>query len=418
MDTAAAIPALRRLRVQGLRRAGEPVVALHDPLGVADAGADWPVVVPSRVFEIARRFDGASGSAHIALGLRGWAEPPTTDEIARVAAGFSEKLLLDDGRFRSAAAAALARWNELEARPCRDSAVLAATDAEARFGLRMRIAGLVADDWDMPPPRGLRALFAPGGSFDRAGRLYGRVYAAARHARPERVILLSSAGAPLEPLLVPLARPLSTPIGTPQFDADGLARLAIDAGASQLAHARHVALERHALFLGLLLPRVPVLPLLVGALPARLPDAQDSPRGLPEVERAVAALERVIGDPQRTLVIACFELAHFDARAEQPLELGARTGARLRPYDQRAMDRALAVDAEGFWREGLTLDDAWRAAQLTAPYLALRLLEARARSLDPDSALTGDVLGYLQSHGKDDLSSWVAAAFLERSRDA
>jgi AmmeMemoRadiSam system protein B len=418
MPAPAAIPALRRLRVQGLHRSGEPVVALHDPLGVADAGADWPVVVPSRVFEIARRFDGTSGAEQIAFGLRAWTHPPTADEIARVAAGFSEKLLLDDGRFRSAAAEALARWNELDARPCRDRAVLEASDADARFGLRMRVAGLVADDWDMPPPRELRALFAPGGSFERAGRLYGRVYAAARHAQPERVVLLSSAGAPLEPLLVPLSRPLATPIGTPRFDAEGLARLAIDAGASQLAHARHVALERHALFLALLLPRVPVLPLLVGALPARLPDAQDSPRGLPEVERALEALQRSIGDPSRTLVIACFELAHVDARAEQPLELGARTGELLRPYDQRAMDRATALDAEGFWRAGLALDDAWRAAQLSAPYLALRLLEARAQALEPGHALTGDVLGYLQSRGRDDLSSWVAAAFLERPLDA
>ncbi|MBM3975393.1 MAG: hypothetical protein FJ299_00205 [Planctomycetes bacterium] len=416
MPHRAAIPALRRLRIQGLRHDGEPVVALHDPLGLADAGAEWPVVVPARVFEIARRFDGESAPEEIALALRAWPSPPTTEEVARVAGGFSDKLLLDDPRFRAAAALALERWNAQPARPWRDPLVLAATDADSRFGLRMRVAGLVADDWDMPAPRGVHALFAPGGSLERAGRLYGRVYAAARQIHPERLVLLSSAGAPLDPLLVPLTRTLATPLGAPLSDAEGLDRLRIDAGVLELAHARHLALERHALFLALLLPRTRVLPLLVGALPARLPDAQDAPRGLPEIERALDALRAAVGDPARTLVIASFELAHVDARTEQPLAFNARTGSALRPFDQQAMDRALEVDADAFWRAGMALDDAWRAGQLVAPYLALRLLEERTPA--PGSTLVGETLGYVQSQGSDDLSSWVAAAFLERQSDA
>jgi hypothetical protein len=157
-----------------------------------------------------------------------------------------------------------------------------------------------------------------------------------------------------------------------------------------------------------------VLPLLVGALPLCLPDGQTSPRHLPEVEAAVDALQRLGGDPRRTLVIACFELGHLDRRAEQPIPFNAQAGARLRPLDRAAVDRALELDAEEFWREGVRFEDAWRAGQLVAPYLALRLLQQRAAALPAGRALGGDVLGYVQSAGSEDLSSWVAAAFLER----
>lgn len=401
-------PLLRRLRVEALRRERESLVGLHDPLGVAETDEGGRIVIPAEIWEIARCFDGQGSAAEIAHRLTRAGRPLRAEDVERVAQGFSQRRLLQDASFESAARARLAEARALGLRRARG----AGREYEAqRFELRVRLAGMVADDWDMPAPPETLAAFAPAGPLDRLGRLYARTWAALRWwgRHFQRVVLLSSAEHPLEQLLVPTALPFETPLGRSEIDREALAALALEPGLDELAHLEHMGLERHALFLQLFAAQAPIVPLLVSALPARLPDGQSAPRGLPEVERALEALARLDALPGPTLWLCSFDLAVLGAEAREGLEPTLAGAARLRELDRASMDAARALDADGFWRAGLGWPDARRAGALSAPYLLLRRLAERP-SADA-LPLIGEVAGYLQSSQPGSLMAAVSALF-------
>jgi AmmeMemoRadiSam system protein B len=407
-------PLLRRLSARALRRGAEDLVELRDPLGLAlgAAGAGEPLYVPRSVWEVARLFDGHTQPTEIAaqLARRGGTAPRVTaEEVQRVARGFSEKLLLEDARSGSAAIAA---WDELRAQSVRPARGPGRDYEPDPLELRIRVGGIVANDWDMPSPPGLHALFSSAASLARAAPLYARTYAAVRHAAPEiaRVLLLGSARGTLDALLAPSRVPYATPLGELRLDREGLAALALEPGRGELAHRATLTLERHALFLRLLMPGVPVLPLLVGSLPERLPDAQSDPRGYEPLERALEALARVEALPGNCLIVCAFDLAQLSSGSSEPLAHTPSGAQALRELDRACVDRAALIDAAGFWQRGLELPGAERVANLSAPYLALRLLEARAeRGAHP----IGSVLGYVQSVQVEDLVAGLAMAFHE-----
>lgn len=406
-------PLLRRLSARALRRGEEQLVELRDPLGLAlgPAGASDTLYVPRTVWEIARLFDGHTPLSAIAetLSRRRGAERVTTEEVQRVARGFSEKLLLEDAR---SGGAAIAAFDELRAQRVRPARGPGRDYEPDPIELRIRVGGIVANDWDMPAPSGLHALFSSAAPLGRAAPLYARTYAALRHSAPEiaRVLLLGSARAPLDSLLAPSRVPYATPLGELRHDAAGLEALGLEPGRGELAHRATLTLERHALFLRLLMPVVPVLPMLVGSLPERLPDARSDPRGYEPLEHALEALARIEALPGHCLILCAFDLAQLTSASTEPLAHSPSGAQALRELDRACVDCAATIDAAGFWQRGLELPGAERVANLSAPYVALRLLEARAaRGARP----IGSVLGYVQSVQVEDLVAGLAMAFHE-----
>jgi len=404
---------LRRLSARALRRGEDELVELRDPLGLAigTSGAGEAVYVPRSVWEIARLFDGHTPAAAIAAQLTGRGGPQrvTTEDVLRVARGFSEKLLLEDAR---SGAAAIAAFDELRAQSVRPARGPGRDYELDPLELRIRVGGIVANDWDMPAPSGLHALFSSAAPLGRAAPIYARTYAALRHSVPgiARVLLLGSARAPLDALLAPSRVPYATPLGELRLDREALEALALEPGRAELAHRATLTLERHALFLRLLMPNMPVLPLLVGGLPERLPDAHTDPRGYEPLERALEALARVEALPGPSLILCAFDLAQLTSASSEPLAHSPSGAQALRELDRACVDRAALIDADGFWRRGLELPGAERAANLSAPYLVLRLLEARA---ERGARVMGSVLGYVQSVQLEDLVAGLAMAFHE-----
>lgn len=404
-------PPLRRLGVSAPLPGDQ--VALYDPLGVSTAASDG-LLLGLEEWTWAQGFDGETGVVELAqrigLGAHGPVQP---EAIAALAERLSQEHLLEDARFRSALERAFDGFRRCERRAALGAGSEYPSDP---FDLRVRLGGVVADDWYMPQLVGALAIWAPGGPLPNASSLYGRAWASVRHARDEiaRIVVLGSVGAPLSQLLVPLAKDFETPLGTVTVDRAALAELGVLPGRDQLAHARASVIERQVLMARLLFPNTPVVPLLVGALETGS-DPHGSPRGDERVEDALAGLDRIVAMEGRTLIVAAADLYHLRApdagTAGGPrgtLMAGAR-GVDISGCDRRSLDAVDELDAEGFADIALGEGDPGRASQAAATYLLLRHLEGRPESAAGE--LRSSILGYLQCPAPQVLFSAGAAVF-------
>lgn len=394
---------LRPLGVVRATAEGRGLVRLLDPLGLAgpDEAGGRPrpeLVLEERAYALARFFDGRRTPAEIAAEWRASSgQPLAAAEVEALAAGLSARCALDDARF---AARRDAEWRAFASSPERPF-VGAGSDYEGSpFDLRVRIAGLVADDWDMPPTPGVFGLVAPACDLARGARLYARSYAALRHAGSEyaRVLLIGQLRAPLVAPIVALDRAFATPLGTVPCDLEGVRALGLERTTEELAHRGALVLERQCLFLRLLFPRLAIVPVLAAELDPR------SRAGAAAVERAALGLARVLALPGRTLVLVASDLSE---RGGPPP--GPDAARALREEDRECIERLAAADAEGLVaRAGRRRQG---AGSLFALWLLARLAGGR-RSLDPDRGpLEGSVLGYQQMQGPGTFASAASVLF-------
>ncbi|HVS19980.1 MAG TPA: hypothetical protein VMT18_15350, partial [Planctomycetota bacterium] len=144
----------RPLEVAPFEREGRRCVRLRDPLGLSpNASAEGGWVVSAQRWDELRAGD---------------------DEATR-------QLLLDDGACAAALRVARERWDASEALAARGAGLDYEADA---FALRVAVAGMVADDWDMPPPADASALWLPATGLRGRSALFARGWAAVRHLAP------------------------------------------------------------------------------------------------------------------------------------------------------------------------------------------------------------------------------------------
>ena len=375
-------PRLRTVSARPGEHDGTVGVFLDDPLGVARDTQ----FLPLSSWRIAASLDGRATCAGIAETLNEETAAALAEaDVAAVVDGLSRRLLLEDEAFERALESELQRFRDAGLRPL----VGAGSDYEGNaFALRIELAGLVADDWDMPPLPHAAGCWAPGARIAEARALYARSYASIRHARPARVVVLASAGARLPRLGVPLDMDLETPFGSVSVDREGLAALGLFAGAEVLCHRDHLAIERHALFLRLCFPRAAVLPLLIGDV--------DATAESDAVEELVDGLARVAALDGGTLFVCAADLGCVS---------GEQSTLAQREEDAECIDCATRLDVDGLWQNGATgTADRSRRAQLAAPHVFLRTL----RAVGPE--LRGSTLGYQQFGSRLDPPGSVRAA--------
>ncbi|MEM7516805.1 MAG: AmmeMemoRadiSam system protein B [Planctomycetota bacterium] len=395
-------------------------VLLRDPLGVSEEARE-PFAISPRHYAIARLFDFERSIEDVAERFSSAAESSgfekaTPEEVENIALSLSEKCLLEDRYFEDQHAKQL---DEFRASPHRVAVGPGRDYTADNFDLRIRLGGVVAGDWDLPPVPTLAGLVTPATDFGRAAKLYGRSFAALRHGARElrRVVILGAGRRPTKRLLAPCTRPYRTPLGVTDLDVEALAALSLVPGPDELAHRDTLTLERQLLFLQLVAPRVPVLPLLCGSLP---PDC-DSPRD--ETESAVRALRRVLEGEGRTVIVAATDLARWGAGHASPERPSPSNLRELRQIDAALGERLAALDAEALWREDelLARGDVGRAASLTPLYLLLRALETpgpgqdssegvKARRARESGDLRGSVIGYQQMQSAAEVVASAAVA--------
>lgn len=397
-------PLLRPLEAVALSRDGRDVVLLKDPLGVSASPDAGPWIVTPLEWRVARAMNGERTLDEIAARLREehGLELDARDVLQTVNA-FSSRFLLADETYETELHRQL---DEFRAAPFRVACGPGRDYTADNIDLRIQLGGIVANDWDMPPVPTLCGLIAPAAGFGRAGKLYARAYGALRHRSREleRVVLLGRARARLDRMLVPLTKPCKTPMGVTKQDSEGLRTLAVVPGRDELAHRDELVLERHLLFLRLIAPEVPVLPILLGDFTGDVPSEDEN------VDSAIDALRRVFELSPATVVIVATDLAHVGHGHDSLLANSPETANRMRALDADLGDLASRLLHEEFFERGTREPDGARRRNLLGPYLLMRLLEDRTvpRTGDP---VRGSVAGYLQLTSEGELVTAATIAY-------
>ena len=162
-----------------------------------------------------------------------------------------------------------------------------------------------------------KAIIAPHAGYQYSGPTAAFAYRLleGRRSLIERVVLLGPAHRVyLQGMALPSAQAFSTPLGDVPVDADGVERALAMPGTqvSDEAHAFEHSLEVHLPFLQTVLEDFRLVPIVVGACPAR------------EVE---AVLEALWGGGE-TLIVVSSDLSHFHTY-DEAREIDARTTARI-----------------------------------------------------------------------------------------
>ena len=162
-----------------------------------------------------------------------------------------------------------------------------------------------------------KAIIAPHAGYQYSGPTAAYAYRLleARRARIQRVVLLGPAHRVyLEGMALPSVDAFTTPLGDVPIDAEGV-RQALELPGTQVSDAAHAAehsLEVHLPFLQTVLDDFRLVPIVVGACPAR------------EVE---AVLEALWGGDE-TLIVVSSDLSHFHPY-EEARRIDANTTARI-----------------------------------------------------------------------------------------
>ena len=168
---------------------------------------------------------------------------------------------------------------------------------------------------------GAKAIIAPHAGYPYSGPTAACAYRLleGRRGRIRRVVLLGPAHRVcLEGMALPSVEAFATPLGDVPIDAEGVERALAQPGTqvSDAAHADEHSLEVHLPFLQTVLDDFRLVPIVVGACPAR----------------DVEAVIDVLWGGDETLIVVSSDLSHFHAYADARA-IDARTTARIEARD-------------------------------------------------------------------------------------
>jgi hypothetical protein len=371
---------------------------LRDTEGIA-SGA---VVVPASLIPVLARFDGARSAAQIAAdATRATGKPVSADLVEKLAAELDDAGMLDTPRFRARKQEVVRAFAEAEVRPAAHAG--GAYHDDAGELTRYIEAECLAKAAPRPKaPGSLVGLCAPHMDLWRAPAGYGHAYRALAEARAEldevdTFVLLGTSHAPMRRPFALCEKAFATPLGALEPDRAMCAELAaasrFDLRAEEYLHKQEHSLEFQAVFLRHLLgtradrvSHARIVPVLCG-----LGEAQDRRRD-PSLDQAaesfLAALTEACGRRAgRVMIIAGADMAHVGPRFGDKAPLGEREREALGARDRASLDRALGMDASGFFDHVAEDLSSRRVCGLGPIYTMLRALPAESR---------GELLHYAQ----------------------
>lgn len=343
---------------------------------------------------LASLFDGRRSASELqgALMTRGGAllDP---GEILKLASDLEEAGLLETG------AVAAKRQEALEAfkkSPVRKPALAGASYPEDTLELSKWLGSFYRDPKgpgkappERPSGKAPVGLIAPHIDWHRGGPAYAWAYGAlAEREPPDAIVALGVAHAsPASPWAM-TRKAYETPFG-PMAVHDGLykdiaAALWYDPAADEEAHRREHSLEFQAVWLRFLWRErtPPWVPILCSSFERFCPDKP--PSSAPSVEKALErigeTLKRRAEEGLRILVLAGVDFAHVGPRFGDQVQLGPEVERRIESEDRRSLERATALDADGFYAATVA-DGHWRkVCGLSATYTAARWIKALGAS--------------------------------------
>jgi hypothetical protein len=360
---------------------GRQVLAVKDLLGLRD---DVIALVPEMA-ALLPYFDGEHTVRDLQMALmrQGGGRLVMPEEIERMVAEFDKLLLLQTQRYHEKKQQIKQAFLEREYRPPSHQGAYPENEGELRNALEK----IIMNETEHIPavPGRIQALIAPHIDLNVGSSTYGKAYAAVRHLKPKRIIILGTGHAIEEGLFSLTEKDYRTPLGYLPTDKKAVMQLK-DAGdgvvaADDFAHSSEHAIEFQMLFLcQLFAADVAVVPVLCGSFNGHLA-AASRPADIPEVGRFLKCLAELIDE--ETLIVAGVDMSHVGPKFGHP-NPAAYYQQEFNAHD-RALLAALCVgSAEAFWAEGKRVEDRYHVCGFSALACLLELLPG----------VTGHVLDY------------------------
>jgi AmmeMemoRadiSam system protein B len=381
------------------------VLVLRDTQGVTDAHA----VVPPVLVPVVARFTGKLTCADIAreASVEIGVEVPV-DVVVRLADELEKGLFLDGRAFRQARERVEREFADATVRPASHAGGAyhgdrAALERYIEQSCLRKANGVAASHARGSNGAGaIRALVAPHIDPWRGAVGYGHAYGALAAALPadaDTFVLFGTSHAPMREPFALCRKAFDTPFGAVQADGASIDRLAeladgFDPYADQFNHKREHSLEFQVVFLRAVLQGRPfrIVPILAG-LGAHQATGEDPARDA-RVSRFLDGVRALADErPGRVVVIAGADLAHVGPRFGDERPFDSQQRADLERADRDSLERAVSVDAGGFWAHVAGDLEERRVCGLAPIWSLLRSLASGAR---------GRVLHYEQTVDAED----------------
>ncbi|MBS1251231.1 MAG: hypothetical protein MAG451_00262 [Anaerolineales bacterium] len=371
-------PRLRPVDIQSVNHNGQPAVVLRDPLQLTE----HVVVVPQFLAPLLMLCDGTRDLNSLRAGLA--VRTGISLSQARMAGlidQLDQALLLDNGRYEEARAAALEEYRSAPYRPPVLAGPSYPADPEA---LRQYFQGFIDDlPADGRPAQRGRGLVSPHIDYQRAGSVYAHVWSqAAEIAREADLAVIFGTDHNGAVGQITLShQSYATPFGVLPTATDIVDALVEVIGEEEmleeeLNHRREHSIELAAVWLHYVRGGRPVevMPVLCGSF-VHFVMGLGTPAEDPVFETAIETLQQATRG-RSVIAIAAGDLAHVGPAFGDPQPLDWADRARIQAADDQLIDAVCAGDAEAFFQLIQAEGDRRRICGLPPIYLALRYLNS------------------------------------------
>ena len=373
-------PKLRPVEPQWIEHQGQRLLMLKDPLALSDK----TVLVPQQLAMLLALCDGTRDVEGLQAGLAiRTGVQVSTAQLRQLIAGLDSALLLENGGYRTAVAAALREYHEAPHRtPSHADLVYPSDRKKLGAAIDGYGAGLRSSDLaEAPPSATLTGMVCPHIDYERGGQTYARLWRSCAGLLDdvELVIILGTDHAGSPGRLTLTRQNYATPLGVLPTDIDTVNGLSERLGegsafAEELHHVKEHSVELAAVWMHHYLGGRPVsvVPILCGSFHSFTAGDED-PRDNEGLAAALRYLGQVIGE-RRTLVIAAADLAHVGPAFGDESPVDATGRAQLEAQDAESIKAICRADADEFLAASRRESDARRICGLPPIYLMLKLL--------------------------------------------
>ena len=396
-------PRIRRdLELFPIQHGNERLVLVRDHLGLVEEDK----AVPLQLYQVMALLDGTRTMRDVQFALMTHTGGILVgmDEVERLIAHLDESFLLDTERYLQAREKIVAQFAAGKLRPCSHcgrSYPGEATELENRLG------EVLKGQPPAPKPEGMvTALIAPHIDLSVGSEVYGSAYQWLKHTSPSRVVVLGVGHHMTGDLFCLTEKGFQTPLGDVKNDREMVQEL-MEAGRSIISdndfvHKAEHSVEFQVIFLQHMLAQdsFTIIPILCGPLKPSLSEYTRE-AFLEKAGPFLRTLSGLLSDGEgETLILAGVDLSHTGPKFGH--DMPARYfQSQSETHDQHLLRAASKMDADGFWKESISVQDQFNVCGFSAIACLLEVL--------PPS--TGQVLNYQLWH-EDATQSAVSFAAL------
>ncbi len=385
---------------------GKQLVYLRDPEGLAPG-----LAVPPAAYFLISHMDGLHSVTDLktVFAKQFSGASVTSEEIGQLIAQLDEAFLLRNARYQTRRRENEMAFRQASIRPAAHAGLSYPDDPNV---LRRMMDGFFDAGPGRPQKNGvepLRALIAPHIDFNRGGPCFAWAYKAlAESPAPDLFVVLGTGHSARMPFVMS-RKDFETPFGVLSADREIIDQIAegapLDVFADEFAHKEEHAIEFQAVFLKYLYPDqdIPFVPILCGSF-HEMVEKQKMPQTAPVVSEFVYKLKEVLSvSGKRVCFIAGVDLSHVGQHFGDVDVLTDDFVADVETVDQALIQKAGAMDADGYFDVVIRECDRTRVCGTSSIYTMLQVMDAKR----------GELLNYdhIVDQDTQQMVSFVSMAF-------